>query len=77
MIRNLEEFDRPGGGTYFTGILSWNRNNRLHFMFDPQLKELFIFKWEQVPREDTKRIYDFMCDTFFSGMKIEELYKIA
>lgn len=77
MIRNLQEFVRTCGKTYFMGVLSWNGNNRLHFMFDPNSKELFIFKWQLVPREDTKRIYDFMCDTFYPGMTIEETYRIA
>lgn len=77
MIRRLEQFNRRNGEVYFTGTLCWNGNNRLHFMFDPNSKELFIFKWHLVPREDTKRIYAYMCNTFFSGMEIQEAYKIA
>ena len=77
MIRKLESYERRNGSTYFTGVLCWNGNNRLHFMFDPQTKELFIFKWEQVPNADAKRIHDYMCKTFYPGMKIEETYLIA
>ena len=77
MIRNLEQLNRRNGEAYFTGILSWNGNNRLHFMFDPVLQQLFIFDWERVSNEDTTRIHDYMCRTFYPGMKIKETYRIA
>lgn len=77
MIRKLRQFERPCGETYFTGILCWNGNNRLHFMFDPVLKELYIFDWTEVSNEDTKRIHAYMCNTFHSGMEIQETYRVA
>lgn len=74
-IIKVSESTRRNGESYFNGTLAYKKK-RLKFMFDPGKKELFIFAWQDVSPEDTKRIHRYMCRNLRKGMKIKKSYNV-
>lgn len=71
-VKNIEEKNTKKGITFFTGIILY-QDEKLDFMFDLNYQQLFIFEWNMVSREVTKKIWESMCKIFHAGLGVEEL----
>lgn len=54
------------GIAFFTGVILY-QSEKLDYMFDVSNKQLFVFKWQRIPKEINERIYRFICDNIQAG----------
>lgn len=72
----LKEKNTEDGVTFFTGKLLYQGRN-LDFMYYLQKKQLVIFKWWLMSREDRATINKYLEKTLYKGMKLRKEYYIA
>lgn len=53
------------GIAFFTGVILY-QGEKLDYMFDITNQHLFVFDWERIPNDDTKKIHKFICDNIRS-----------
>lgn len=54
------------GIAFFTGVILY-QDEKLDYMFDVSNKQLFVFKWQRIPKEINESIYRFICDNIQTG----------